>query len=51
VLDGDLNPLLIGFVEETAKILTILILVDNINYKYILNACSSARGRHRLCRL
>lgn len=37
VLDGDLSPLLIGFVEETAKILTILILVDNINYKYILN--------------
>jgi RsiW-degrading membrane proteinase PrsW (M82 family) len=37
VLDGANSPLLIGFVEETAKILTFLLLVDHRPYKFTLN--------------
>jgi RsiW-degrading membrane proteinase PrsW (M82 family) len=36
-LDGQRSPLLIGFVEETAKVLTFLFLVDHRNYKFLLN--------------
>jgi RsiW-degrading membrane proteinase PrsW (M82 family) len=37
LLDGENSPLLIGFVEETAKIITLLLLVDHKNYKFIIN--------------
>ena len=37
VVDGQNSPLLIGFVEETAKVLAIFILVDRKNYKFLLN--------------
>ncbi|WP_073079954.1 PrsW family intramembrane metalloprotease [Sporobacter termitidis] len=37
ILDGRKSPLLIGFVEETAKVLTILLLVDHRPYKFLLN--------------
>jgi RsiW-degrading membrane proteinase PrsW (M82 family) len=34
---ADRSPLLIGFVEETAKVLTFLLLVDHRPYKFLLN--------------
>ncbi|MGE4486124.1 MAG: PrsW family intramembrane metalloprotease [Oscillospiraceae bacterium] len=37
VLDGELSPILVGFIEETAKVLTIIILMGRKNYKYMLN--------------
>lgn len=37
LLGGNRAPLLIGFVEETAKVLTFLFLVDHRNYKFLLN--------------
>jgi RsiW-degrading membrane proteinase PrsW (M82 family) len=37
LIDGSNSPLLIGFVEETAKVLALLLLVDHKNYRYILN--------------
>lgn len=37
VTGGNTSPLMIGFVEETAKVLALLLLVDHKNYRYILN--------------
>ena len=37
ILGGNSSPLLIGFVEETAKVLTFLLLVDHRPYKFLLN--------------
>ena len=37
IIDGHISPLLIGFVEETAKVLTFLFLIGRKDYKYILN--------------
>lgn len=36
-VDGNANSLMTGFIEETAKLLTILIFVSKSRYKYILN--------------
>ncbi len=37
ILDGQNSPLIIGFVEETAKVVTILLVADFRRYKYVLN--------------
>ncbi|MPN10952.1 hypothetical protein SDC9_158250 [bioreactor metagenome] len=37
IVDGYKSPLLVGFVEETAKVLALLLLVDHRNYRYVLN--------------
>ena len=37
VIDGQNSPLLIGVVEETAKILTFVLLIDHRPYKFVLN--------------